>query len=119
MNAALQSVLRRSSGSSGACLNCGPVFSQNRRHAYLLNEADLAPDGRDSASLCPLVSAGTEKHCSCLKSGGRLCRVPLGLPILPSEPSCQTLDPSFVKLAQGLAWFVSTQTPAARRNGAV
>jgi hypothetical protein len=87
--------------------------------AYLLNEADLAPDGRDSASLCPLVPAGTEKHCSCLKSGGSLSRAPLGFAILPSEPSCQVLDPSFVRLAQGLAWFVSTQTPAARHNGAV
>ncbi len=45
--------------------------------AYLVNEADLAPDGRDSTSLCPLVSAGTEKHCSCLKSGGQLVSRPV------------------------------------------
>ena len=37
--------------------------------AYLLNEADIAPFGRDSASLRPLLSAGTEKHCPCRNRG--------------------------------------------------
>ena len=46
--------------------------------AYQLNEADLAPCGRDSASLRPLVSAGTEKPCPCRESGGSLSRAPLG-----------------------------------------
>jgi hypothetical protein len=72
-------------------------------------EADLAPDGRDSASLCPLVSAGTEKRCSCLRSGGSLSRAPLGPRNTAIGAIVPNAGPSFVRLAQGLAWFVSTQ----------
>jgi hypothetical protein len=40
--------------------------------AYLLNEADIAPCGRDSASLRPFLSAGTEKALSLPKLGVHL-----------------------------------------------
>jgi hypothetical protein len=40
--------------------------------AYLLNEADIAPCGRDSASLRPFLSAGTEKTLSLPKLGVHL-----------------------------------------------
>ena len=45
--------------------------------AYLLNEADIAPCGRDSAALRPFLSAGTEKHCPCRNSGCTLSRAPI------------------------------------------
>jgi hypothetical protein len=45
--------------------------------AYLLNEADIAPCGRDSAALRPFLSAATEKHCPCRNSGCTLSRAPL------------------------------------------
>ena len=40
--------------------------------AYLLNEADIAPCGRDSAALRPFLSAGTEKALSLPKLGVHL-----------------------------------------------
>jgi hypothetical protein len=46
--------------------------------AYLLNEADIAPCGRDSASLHPFLSAGTEKALSLPKLGVHLISRPVG-----------------------------------------
>jgi len=46
--------------------------------AYLLNEADIAPCGRDSAALRPFLSAGTEKALSLRNSGCTLSRAPFG-----------------------------------------
>ena len=40
--------------------------------AYLLNETDIAPSGRDSAALRPFLSAGTEKALSLPKLGVHL-----------------------------------------------
>ena len=40
--------------------------------AYLLNEADIAPFGRDSAALRPFLSPGTEKALSLPKLGVHL-----------------------------------------------
>src|SRR4030095_16451955 len=67
--------------------------------AYLLNEADIAPCGRDSAALRPFLSAATEKHCPCRNSGCTLSRAPLD--------GCKNLLEWEVALTNS-CWFVRT-----------
>ena len=62
----------RVTASAEASHRCTVTARFGASAAYLLNEADIAPCGRDSASLRPFLSAGTEKALSLPKLGVHL-----------------------------------------------
>ena len=59
--------------------------------AYLLNEADIAPSGRDSASLRHFLSSGTEEALSLPKLGVHLISRALIL-LTRIRPTCSRLS---------------------------